>query len=288
MKARRRGDPYFMLAPTMVLLALFFFYPLVYAFYRSLYAWDLLTPPRFIGLAHYRWLIESGELAHTFAMTALFSIVAVAGSTSVGLILALALARPGRYFAFIRGAVFSAYVVSWVSVALLWLWVLDADAGILSHLTRWLGLPTPDWLGDPDVAPYTLALVTAWKITGYAMVLFIAGLQDVPRSLIEAAALDGAGRLRTFSNVTWPLLRPTAAFVQITALILSFQVFDVVRVMTQGGPSNSTTFFVYAIYEQIFQNLRVGRASAEVVAFFFLLLALTGLQLWTWRRRGAV
>ena len=126
-----------------------------------------------------------------------------------------------------------------------------------------------------------------WKIAGYSMVLFTAGLQDVPRSLIEAAALDGASSLQRFRNVTWPLLRPTTAFVATTSLILSFQVFDVVRVMTQGGPVRSTTVFVYAIYEQVFMNLRVGRASAEVVVFFGLLLGLTLLQLSTWRRKAS-
>ena len=288
MKPRRRMDPYWMLAPTALLLLLFFFYPLVYGFVRSLYAWDLLTPPRYVGLKHYRWMVESGELLNMLTTTLLFSVVVVAGSTGAGLILALALSRPGRFVAFVRGSVFSAYVVSWVSVALLWLWVLDSDAGILSHILQSVGLPHADWLGDPDFAPLTLAFVTAWKITGYALVLFVAGLQDIPRDLHEAAALDGAGRWHRFANVTWPLLRPTAAFVQITALILSFQVFDVVRVMTQGGPGNATTVFVYAIYEQIFQNLRVGRASAEVVVFFAILMLLTGFQIWAWRRRGAI
>ena len=201
--------------------------------------------------------------------------------------MALALNRPGPFAAFVRGAVFSAYVVSWVSVALLFLWVLDADAGIFSAALRGLGLPTKNWLGDPHVALYTLAGVTIWKIAGYSMVLFVAGLQDIPGSLYEAAALDGAGRVQRFVNVTWPLLRPTTAFVGTTSLIVSFQVFDVVRVMTQGGPVRSTTVFVYAIYEQVFLNLRVGRANALVVVFFGLLLVLTVLQLLAWRRKGA-
>jgi sn-glycerol 3-phosphate transport system permease protein len=206
---------------------------------------------------------------------------------SVGLMLALALNRPGWFFAFVRGAIFSAYVVSWVSVALLWLWVLDAEGGVLTALVRGVGLTSLDWLGDPDVALYTVAAVTIWKIAGYSMVLFIAGMQDIPLSLHEAAALDGAGRWHRFVDVTWPLLRPTTAFVGTTSLILSFQVFDVVRVMTQGGPVHATTVLVYAIYEQVFLNLRVGRASAEVCVFFTLLLGLTALQLWAWRRKGA-
>jgi sn-glycerol 3-phosphate transport system permease protein len=276
-----------MMAPTALLLAVFFFYPLVFAAVQSFYAWDLLTPPRYVGLDNYRELFASGEIERAFVTTLVFSAVVVLGSMSLGLALALALARPGRFPAFVRAAIFSAYVVSWVSVALLWLWVLDADAGVLTAVLRSLGLPTADWLGDPDVALYTLSGVTIWKIAGYAMVLFVAGLQDIPPALNEAAALDGAGRVARFAHVTWPLLRPTAAFVGTTSLILSFQVFDVVRVMTQGGPVHSTTVFVYAIYEQVFMNLRVGRASAEVVIFFVLLLALTLLQLAVWRQKGA-
>jgi ABC-type sugar transport system permease subunit len=287
MRPRRALDPYWMLLPTAILLALFFFQPLAYAAYRSFYSWDLLTPPEWVGFDNYRALFASGEITRALGTTLTFSVVVVVGSMTLGLALALALNRSGAFAGFVRGAIFSAYVVSWVSVALLWLWVLDSSAGVLSSLVRGVGLTPLDWLGDPDVALYTLAAVTIWKIAGYAMVLFIAGLQDIPRSLHEAASLDGAGAWQRFWHVTWPMLRPTAAFVGTTSLILSFQVFDVVRVMTQGGPVHATTVFVYAIYEQVFMNLRVGRASAEVVIFFVLLLALTALQLWAWRRKEA-
>ena len=287
MKPRRPSDPYWMLLPTALILALFFFYPLVYAAMKSLYAWDLLTPPRYVGLDNYVAIWRSGELARALGTTLVFSAIVVSGSVVLGLGLALALNRPGAFAGFVRGAVFSAYVVSWVSVALLWLWVLDADAGVFSHVLRKLGLPTTSWLGDPKVALYSVAAVTIWKIAGYAMVLFLAGLQDIPPSLHEAAALDGARTWSRFAHVTWPLLRPTTAFVATTSLISSFQVFDVVRVMTQGGPVHATTVFVYAIYEQVFMNLRVGRASALVMVFFVLLFALTALQLWAFRRKGA-
>ncbi len=287
MKPRTALDPYWMLAPTMGLLALFFFYPVGFAAYTSLVDWDLLTPPRWVGWDNYRALWDSGDLGLALGNTLRFSLVVVSCGMSLGLALALALNRPGRFAGFVRSAIFSAYVVSWVSVALLWLWVLDSSAGVLTALVRSVGLHPLDWLGDPDVALYSLAGVTIWKIAGYALVLFLAGLQDVPASLHEAAALDGARRWSRFWYVTWPLLRPTAAFVGTTSLITSFQVFDVVRVMTQGGPVHSTTVFVYAIYEQVFRDLRVGRASALVVMFFGLLLALTALQLWAWQRRTA-
>jgi len=275
-----------MLAPTALLLSAFFLYPLLLCFKNSLYSWDLLTEPTYVGLRNYQVLAESGELLGAAARTLGYSAIVVSLSVSLGLGLAVALNRPGRLYALIRGSVFSAYVVSWVAVALLWMWILDADGGLLSAMLRGLGLPTLRWLGDPRVALVTLALVSVWKITGYAMVIFLAGLQDIPPSLHEAAALDGAGPLRRFLHVTWPLLRPSAAFVSTTSLILSFQAFDVVRVMTQGGPVKSTTIFVYAIYEHVFANLRVGRASALSVVFFALLLCLSAFQLWIFRRAG--
>lgn len=287
MRPSRRFDPWWMLAPTLVLLVLFFFLPLLQAAKSSLYEWDLLTEPRYVGLDNYRALVASGELQNALGTTLVMSLIVVTGSMGLGLGLALALNRPTRFAGFVRSAIFSAYVVSWVSVALLWLWVLDADAGAFTALCRALGVPTTNWLGNPKSALYALSGVTIWKIAGYSMVLFLAGLQDIPQALYEAAALDGAGAWQRFRNVTWPLLRPTAAFVGTTSLIISFQVFDVVRVMTQGGPVRSTSVFVYAIYEQVFLNLRVGRASALTVVFFVLLLGLTALQLWAWRKRGA-
>lgn len=288
MRPASRFDPLWMLGPTLLVLVLFFFYPLVLAFGYSLTEWDLLTAPRFVGSANYEALLRGGAFWEVLLTTLKVSVTAVLGSMGVGLALAVAVNRPGRLAAFVRSSVFSAYVVSWVSIALLWLWLLDGDAGLVSALVRALGLPQVSWLADPSSAPYAVAFVIVWKIAGYAMVLFLSGLQSVPVSVLEAAALDGASRPARFFYVTLPLLAPTTAFVATTSLILTFQAFDVVRVMTQGGPVRATTVFVYSIYEQMFMDLRVGRASAEVVLFFVVLLALTAIQLWAFRRKGAI
>jgi len=289
MKPSRVGDPYWLLLPTLLLLFVFFVFPLGMLIEHSLFSWDLLTPPRYVGLGNYRSLLRSGELWQTFGTTLSMSTAVVLGSMISGLVLALLLDRPGYWAAFVRSAVFSAYVVSWVSVGLLFLWLLDADSGILAGVYRHLSHGrAPRWLADPDLAPWAVAGVTIWKITGYALVIFLSGLQDVPLSVLEAAELDGAAPLRRFYSVTWPLLRPTALFVATTSTIASFQLFDVVRVMTQGGPVRSTTVFVYAIYEQLFLDLRVGRASAEAVVFFGVLLLLTGAQFLLFRSEESV
>jgi ABC-type sugar transport system permease subunit len=277
-----------MLGPSIAAWLLFVVFPLGVAGYESLYTWDMLTDPVYVGGANYAAIARDGEVFWILARTLGFSILVVAGAMSLGLALAIMLDRPGRFFGFVRGAIFSAYVVSWVAVALLWVLLLDPDRGVAASALQLLHLPRIGFLTDPRAALPTLAVVTIWKITGYAMVVFLAGLRTVPAQLHEAAALDGAGAIARFRYVTWPLLRPTAAFVATTSLIVSFQAFDVVRIMTQGGPARATTLFVYAIYEQIFLNLSVGKASAIAVVYFVVLSLLAVLQLRAWRAQGAI
>lgn len=286
MRPRTAWHPWAMLGPTLALLVVFFVLPIAVAAYESFFSWDMLTPPRYVGGANYAALAAHGELLHVALRTLGYSALVVAGTMVLGLGLAVLLDRPGRLYAFVRASVFSAYVVSWVAVALLWMGMLDGNSGILGRLARGLGAGPLSLLGNPRWALPTLAVVGIWKLTGYAMIVFLAGLQGVPPSLLEAAALDGAGPWARFRHVTMPLLGPTAAFVATTSLVTSFQAFDVVRIMTQGGPARATELFVYAIYEQVFLNLSVGRASALTVAFFAVLLAVAGLQLRVWRGRG--
>jgi ABC-type sugar transport system permease subunit len=287
MKPRARIHPWLMLGPSLAAWTLFVFVPLGLAAYESLFAWDMLTDPVYVGGANYAAIAEGGELWRILGRTLGFSVLVVSGSMALGLGLALLLDRPGRFFAFVRASIFSAYVVSWVAVALLWVLLLDPDRGVAASVLRALHLPRVGFLTDPHAALVTLAGVTIWKITGYAMVVFLAGLRAVPQSLHEAASLDGAGALSRFRWVTWPLLKPTVAFVATTSLIVSFQAFDVVRIMTGGGPARATTLFVYAIYEQVFMNLSVGRASALAVVYFLVLCVLAAAQLRAWRSQSS-
>jgi ABC-type sugar transport system permease subunit len=272
MTPRSRWHPWTMLAPTLALLFVFFLFPIGVAAFESAFSWDLLTPPRYVGVANYRALAAHGELLRIALRTLGYSGLVVVGTMSLGLAMALLVNRRARFFALVRASIFSAYVVSWVAVALLWMGLFDRGGRSL--------------LGDPRWALPALAFVGVWKLAGYAMILFLAGLQAVPPSLLEAAALDGAGAWQRFRHVTLPLLMPTAGFVATTTLVTSFQAFDVVRIMTQGGPGRATELFVYAIYEQVFLDLSVGRASALTVVFFAMLLGLSALQLRAWRARG--
>jgi sn-glycerol 3-phosphate transport system permease protein len=282
---RSRFDLYWMLGPPLVLLLIFFFYPLVFAVYTSFFDWDLLTEPYFVGFQNYRVLWATGELLGAFLRTLGFSIVVLLGSNGLGLLLALLLNRPNYIANVLRSIVFAAYIVSWVSVALLWLWLLDGSAGAITAAGRLLRLPLEGLLARPTTALGVLAMVTVWKVTGYALVTFSAALQSIPRTHYEAAALDGASAWSRFRFITWPALKPSVAFASITTLILSFQAFDIVRLTTEGGPVHTTTVFVYAIYEHLFLNLRVGYASARVVVFFLLLVLITVGQLRAWSRQ---
>jgi sn-glycerol 3-phosphate transport system permease protein len=272
-----------MLGPTLFLLVAFFIVPIGVAAFESFFAWDLLTPPRYVGAGNYRAIAAHGWLLGIALRTLAYSALVVTGTMALGLGLALLVDRPGRLFALVRASVFSAYVVSWVAVALLWMTLLDDTGGLVAQALRIVGLGGVSLLGDPRAALPTLAVIGVWKLTGYSMIVLLSGLQSVPPSLHEAAALDGAGPWARFRYVTLPALGPTAAFAATTTLVTSFQAFDVVRIVTQGGPARATQLFVYAIYEQIFLDLRVGRASALTVVFFLLLLALASLQLRTLR-----
>jgi ABC-type sugar transport system permease subunit len=287
MKPRSALHPWWMLGPSLAVWLVFVFVPLGVSAYTSFFSWDMLTDPVFVGGANYRALFDGFEVWRILGRTLGYSVLVVTGSLSLGLLLALLLDRPGFWFAFVRGAIFSSYVVSWVAVALLWGLLLDPDRGVFAAWLRLLHLPRIGFLTDPNVALVTLAGVTVWKITGYAMVMFLSGLRGVPPALHEAAALDGADAFARFRWVTWPLLRPTASFVATTSLVVSFQAFDVVRIMTGGGPARATTLFVYAIYEEGFLNLRAGKASALAVVYFGVLCVLAYGQLRAWRSQGA-
>jgi len=205
--------------------------------------------------------------------------------TSAGLILAVGLNNRTRLGALFQASIFSSYVVSWVAVSLLWIWLLDPQYGLVAYLFGRVGLPAVNWLGDHRIALWSLVLVTVWKTVGYPLVIYLAGLQAIPGDLYEAAALDGAGGWQRFRHITWPLLAPTSLFLLITLTVASFQGFDIVRIMTQGGPVTATMIYVYYIYEQAFQYFKLGKASAAVVVFFALIVALTFLQWRLFRRR---
>jgi ABC-type sugar transport system permease subunit len=275
---------YALVGPSLALFGLVYLYPVAYSAYVSVFEWDLMTPKRYVGLANYRelWSPEFGEV---LVNTACYSGGVVVLALGLGLALALLLNDRSRLSAGLQACIFSSYIVSWVAVSLLWVWMLDPQYGLVTYGLRLVGLRPVNWLGSPSVALWTLVLVTVWKTIGYPLVIYLAGLQAIPGDFYEAAALDGATGWKRFRFITWPLLSPTTLFLVVTLTIASFQGFDIVKIMTQGGPITSTMIYVYYIYEQAFQYFRLGRASAAVVIFFVLILLLTLLQWLVFRKR---
>lgn len=271
---RQRRTAALMLAPSLLVFAVFFFVPVAAVAGLSLVRWDLLGAPRFVGLANYRDLVTGSELWPVLGRTVAYSLGTVAGAVALGLALALALHRRARVGRVLRAAIFSSYVVSWVGVSLLWSYLLDGQIGPVASALHAVGLPSPDWLGDPRTALLALVIVSVWKVVGYDMVVYLAALEDVPRDVLEAARLDGAGPWARFCTVVWPLLAPTTRFLVVTGLLMTFQGFDVVRVMTAGGPSSATQIFVHWVYEQAFTYFRMGPAAAAVVLVLLPLSAL--------------
>ncbi|MFD3271341.1 carbohydrate ABC transporter permease [Paenibacillus dendritiformis] len=270
-----RIRPYVYIGPAFLFLALFFFYPMLSVFVLSFFDWSLLnlSSRSWYGLANYRELLADPDFAHVVANTAIYTAATVGLGLLLALLLALWLNRPARRFGLIQGMLFSPHIISLVSISILWLWMMDPQYGLLNSVLEAFGIPGLPWLADPATALPSLILVALWKGVGYNMIVLIAGLQSIPREIHEAALLDNVSRWRVVWRITIPLLSPSLFFLLIMNTISSFQVFDTISIMTQGGPVNSTNMLVYYIYEQGMEFFNGGYAAAGSV----LLLAAVGL-----------
>ncbi len=274
------------LLPGLSGLLLFTVLPILASLLLTLFQWDLLTPPRFVGLDNYARLLGDREfwaaLSHTLGFIAGYLPLVML----LGLGVALALNAPLRGLGLIRTAFFLPVVSSWVAVALLWSWLFNPRYGLVNYLLGLVGLPQPGWLFDPAWAMPAIVLTSVWKDLGFVVVLFLAGLQAIPQDYYEAASLDGAGRWAQLRNITLPLLAPTTFFVTIISLINSFQVFDQVWVMTQGGPAGATTVLVERVVRHAFSYGEMGYAATISWAIFALVFVVTLIQL-RLQRKGA-
>lgn len=267
-------------APSALHLLVFTGVPLVFTLYLSLHNWDLLASERpFVGLGNYREMLADSRFWNALRNTVVYALY-VPVTMVLALGAAVTLNQPLRGLRWLRAIVFLPTIVSYVAIAIVWQWLLNADYGLVNNVLRSLGASGHDWLGDPRTALGALMVVSAWVHVGYQMIVYLAGLQGIPNSLMEAAQLDGAGAWRRFRAITWPLLRPISLYLFVTGVIWSFQVFSLVFVMTEGGPARSTDVLVFQIYQQAFEFRRMGYASALSWALFALLAVFTALQ---WR-----
>jgi ABC-type sugar transport system permease subunit len=262
-----------------VLFAAFRVYPLLDGLWLSFTNARLGRPVvTWVGLANYTRLLDDSRFHVSLWNTAFYTAASTVPILAVPLVLALALNR-GVLRTLLRSVFFFPFTLSVVTVGLTWLWLLDPVVGPFNYYLRTAGLPARSWLADPATAMWAIILTTVWWVTGYYLVIYLAGLQDIPRELYEAAALDGATAWRSFWAITLPLLRPVLLFVFVTHIIGSFQIFGQVFVLTQGGPGDGTRTVVQHLYETAFQNFfAFGSASAMAWVLFAVILVFSVIQ----------
>ncbi|HEY8425148.1 MAG TPA: sugar ABC transporter permease [Limnochordales bacterium] len=271
------------ISPWVVGFLLFTAGPILLSIYYSFTAYNVFQPPTWIGLANYKTLLQD-----PLFWTALYNTLYYAG-LNVPLTLAVSLAvamllnnrLPGINV--FRTIYFLPSVLSGVAVALLWLWIFNPDYGLINVILGLLGIEGPLWLQSPEWAKPAIVIMSVWSMGG-VMIINLAGLQNIPAQLCEAARIDGANAWQLFRHVIIPMLSPTLFFNMITLTIGSLQVFTQAYVMTQGGPVNSTLFYVYYLYKTAFVNLRMGYASALAWVLFAIIMAFTLIQVRQSRR----
>ena len=273
------------ITPALSLITIFFVLPVLAAFLLSFTDFDIYSigdpgSTRFIGLGNYRTLWDSPLFWTALRNTSLFVVLGGPLSVLASLVAAVLVhSKLVRFRPLFRSAFFAPWVTTLVAVALVWRFVYHPQYGPLNALLQALGLPAIDWLGNPAWAMPAIVVVSVWKNFGYNMLVFLAGLSNIPEELYEAAELDGAGAWHRFRHVTVPMLGPTFVFVGVVTMIASFQIFSEPYVMTQGGPLKSTLTLMLLMYEEGFRWWRLGFATALAVVLFLLTLAGTLVQL---------
>ena len=249
------------LSPSIVGFFTFMLFPIVASFLISLTHWDIITAPKFVGLENYSKLLHDPLFFKYFGNT-LFYLIAVPFQMLLALFLAILLNKGIRGLSFFRAVYFLPVVTSAVAIALLWQWIYDPEFGILNYLLGLIGIRGPQWLASEVWAKPAIMFMGVWKGVGYDMLIYLAGLQNIPRQYYESAAIDGANSIKTFLYITFPLLLPVHLFLLIMHTIWGFQIFDVVYVMTNGGPAGATEPILMYLYQNAFRWGKMGYASA--------------------------
>ncbi len=278
---REAMGAYGFIGPALILIFFFGLIPLILAGYISLFDFPLLNPARreFIGLENYTRLLADGQLQTAAVNTVYYALWQIPIQTVLALLLALLVARPLRGVGFFRASFYLPVVLSMVVASSMWKVMLDSQNGLINSFIVWLGFERLPFLTSTEMALPTIAVLLSWKWVGFSMIIFLAGLHNIPDSLYEAAELDGANSLQSFFYVTLPLLRAPAIYVIVTNTIYAAKLFTPIYVITQGGPQDSTLVTIYYIYREAFIYGRLGYASAIAAVFTVVLVVLAFLQL---------
>lgn len=285
---RERLMGYILMAPATILLFAFTVYPLCYLVYRSLFGGNLITAdPDFVGFKNYQTLMQSSDFHKVLVNTLVYTLISVGFTVVLAVILAAWLnsKKNKRLNGVTQTLMFTPHIISMVSVATLFLWMMDSKNGLFNTVLSMLGLPEGTWISDPKTALWSVALVSIWKSLGYYVLLIMAAIQNIPTSVYEAAEMDDTPKIRTFFKITLPMISPTILFVTVVATIASFKVFDSVSIMTGGGPINATNTLVYYIYDYAYRYGKPGQACAAGVVLLIFVCLITIIQFQVSKRR---
>ncbi|GJM71619.1 ABC transporter permease [Paenibacillus macerans] len=267
--------PYVLIAPAMAGIGLFVIYPVAYLVYLSFFKYNLMNKARskFIGLDNFEQILTRGDFYKALGNTAVYTLGVVVLTMALSLLIAVWLNRKTRINALVQAGIFTPHIVSIVSIALVWLWLMDPDQGLLNFVLRTLGLPPSEWLQSSGTALFSVIIVSVWQSVGYYALIIVAALQSVPPSIYEAAALDNASRFKVFWKITLPMISPQLFFILVIMTIGSFKVFDTVKIMTGGGPNDATNTLVYYIYG--FRTTNIGYSAATGTVLMAIIGVLT-------------
>ncbi len=268
------------IAPAILGTMIFIIIPVICSFGLSFAKWDLLNSIEFVGLSNYAELFKDDLFYKILLNTVVFALSTSILGVIIPLVLAAIINSKIRGSEFFKTAYFLPFITPMVVIGIVWAWIFDPNIGFLSQILH----IHINWLYDSRFAMPALIIVSVWKLIGYNMIIFLSALSSISQSLFEAAKIDGANLWQTFKNVTVPLLSPTIFFVVIITAISSFQVFDLIYLMTEGGPFDSTNVLVYAIYKNAFEYFNIGSASAIAYVLFVIILVLTLIQ-WHYRKK---
>jgi multiple sugar transport system permease protein len=286
-RLRRHLTGWAFAGPATAIVAGLSIFPAVWAFFISRAKWNGIAPATPVGWGNYQRLATDPDMLaaarHTLLLTALF----VPASIFLGILLAIALNQRIRLIGFYRTCLFIPYVASAAATGILAGFVFNPQFGAANDVLRHLGLPAQQFLESPSQALYVICAIALWGEVGFTTVIYLAALQDIPKELVEAARMDGAGPWRVFRHVTLPELRPVTVFTAVWQTITAMQLFDLIYTTTRGGPLNTTQTVVYYIYELAFQTQRLGYGAAAAYLLFAVTLLLTLLVIWYSRRRGS-
>lgn len=266
--------------PAILGIFIFIIIPIFCSLGLSFTKWDLLNPIRFVGFDNYKLIFSEPLFYKILLNTVVFALSVSVLGVIIPLILASILNSKIRGSEFFKSAYFLPFITPMVVIGIVWAWIFDPNIGFLSQILH-LHI---NWLYDSKFAMPALIIVNVWKLIGYNMLIFLSGFSNISQSLFESAKIDGANSVQVFKNITVPLLSPTIFFVVIITAISSFQVFDLIYLMTEGGPFDSTNVLVYAIYKNAFEYFNVGKASAIAYVLFAIILVLTLIQ-WHLRKK---